>query len=384
MDIDKRRKILVVDDSAVNILFITSLFKGDSYELYSANDGESAILKANKIEPDIILLDIMMPGMDGYEVCSILKKGEKTSNIPVIFLTAENEEESIVKAFEVGGKDYVTKPIRSKELLSRVKTHLEIKSQKEMLKSVNDLLEKKVDERTLQLKKANEELEKIDKVKSDFLGLISHELRTPLNGIVGFSEILLSMITDAEQITFIKEILKSSNSLLKLSDIALVITELKANKYQINIRKASIHKLIDDVIEKLKTQIEEKNITINVRIVPDNLAVNVDDVLIIDVLYNIIDNAVKYSKNNDCVQIDSYINDKLVKIEITDNGPGFSQKNLGNLFSILSVEDFDYHSKGFGLGLYFSKLIIDAHNGLIDVKNLDQRGAKVSISLKID
>jgi two-component system, sensor histidine kinase and response regulator len=139
----------------------------------------------------------MMPEMDGYEVCEKLRADERTKDVPIIFLTAKALKEDIIKGFEVGGQDYITKPFDARELMERVKTQLELKTQREILKNMNEVLEEKVKERTALLQealsnldKANQELQGLDTAKNNFLMMISHELRTPLNGIVGASYFL--------------------------------------------------------------------------------------------------------------------------------------------------------------------------------------------------
>jgi len=182
--------ILIVDDTPENIDILVELL--EDFETQIAINGEDALETAWEDTPDLILLDIMMPEMDGYEVCKKLRADERTKDIPVIFLTAKTQKEDIVKGFEVGGQDYITKPFDARELMERVKTQLELKTQREILKNMNTILEGKVQERTaqlhesnLQLEKANSKLVVLDKAKNNFLNLISHEIRTPLNGIVG-------------------------------------------------------------------------------------------------------------------------------------------------------------------------------------------------------
>jgi CheY-like chemotaxis protein len=141
--------ILIVDDTPVNIDILVELL--DDFEKQIAINGADALETAFENPPDLILLDIMMPEMDGYEVCERLRANERTKNIPVIFLTAKTQKEDIVKGFKAGGQDYVTKPFDAHELLERVKTQLELKTQREILKNMNNILEEKVQERTAQL-----------------------------------------------------------------------------------------------------------------------------------------------------------------------------------------------------------------------------------------
>ena len=191
-------KILVVDDNPKNIQVIGSLLREVGYSVGFAFDGQQALTLLNKTNDyDLVLLDVNMPVMNGFETCRAMRRNGNLMDIPVLFLTALNEINDVVSGFDAGGQDYITKPFNSEELLSRVKTHIELKHAKDQLKLVNQWLEEKVQERTKELQQANSkleaanrELQALDKAKSDFLNIISHEINTPLNGIVGFVDIL--------------------------------------------------------------------------------------------------------------------------------------------------------------------------------------------------
>ena len=181
----KNNRILVVDDNDKNIQVIASLLAENHYNVEYAVNGLDALALLSSENFDLILLDIMMPKMDGYEVCNKIKEDNAHSEIPIIFLTARTDVQSIKKAFEYGALDYISKPFSNDELLARVKTHIELKNVKEELRELNRGLEKKVLARTAELDQANKKLVAIDKAKSQFINIISHEIRTPLNGIIG-------------------------------------------------------------------------------------------------------------------------------------------------------------------------------------------------------
>ncbi|MCC7316973.1 MAG: response regulator, partial [Bacteroidales bacterium] len=222
--------ILVVDDTPENIEILVELL--DGFDLKVAINGQEALETAWEGQaPDLILLDIMMPEMDGYEACRQLRADERTREVPVIFLTAKTQKEDIYKAFEAGGQDYVTKPFDARELMERVKTQLELKTQREVLKDMNLLLEEKVRERTEQLDKANKELMVLDEAKNSFLMMISHEIRTPLNGIVGATYFLNDSLAEDNDLAEFVDMLKTSvDRLEKFSTTALIITQLSTNQ----------------------------------------------------------------------------------------------------------------------------------------------------------
>ena len=182
---NKDFRILIVDDVPKNIQVLGNILINEKYQISYTQDGNHALALIKKNEFDLILLDIMMPEIDGYEVCKKIMADPETAEIPVIFLTAKADKESVIKGFKLGARDYVTKPFNAEELLARVRTHLELKDKNEQLKNVNQTLEQKVIERTTELRSANKKLLTLDKAKSDFLNIIGHEIRTPLNGIQG-------------------------------------------------------------------------------------------------------------------------------------------------------------------------------------------------------
>ena len=196
-------RILVVDDVAENRKLITAILKKDTgYEITTAKSGKavlSLVTEKNKRNPDLILLDIMMPEMNGVETANQLKKNKKTKNIPIIFLTTLDDEKSKILAFESGGADYITKPFEPIIVQKRIKTHLELEAHK-------NNLEKIINARTNQYKEAKQEAEEKAtqaenalKVKSQFMSTMSHELRTPMNGVIGMVDVLLDSGLTEEQ-----------------------------------------------------------------------------------------------------------------------------------------------------------------------------------------
>jgi len=191
--------VLIVDDLPKNIQVLGKILSDEGFRVAFSTNGQDALRLVGETGFDCILLDIMMPGMDGFEVCMELKKKAVSQDIPVIFLTAKNEQESVVKGFELGAQDYVTKPFNSAELIARVKTHIDLVEKKKELNNLNLHLEDKVRQRTSELENANRQLERLEQTKSDFLSIISHELRTPLTGITGLTGLLDQTELDDEQ-----------------------------------------------------------------------------------------------------------------------------------------------------------------------------------------
>ena len=285
--------ILIVDDTPENIDILVELL--EDFEKKIAINGEDALKIALKgMPPDLILLDILMPGIDGYEVCRRLRASERTKEVPIIFLTVKSLKDDIVKGFEVGGQDYITKPFDGRELIERVKTQLELKSQREILrtqretlKNMNVVLEEKVKERTAQLKnaltkldKASKELQGLDTAKNNFLHMISHESRTPLNGIVGAAYLIKDVIEDnAEFVKFVDMLQSNVDRLEDFSITALLVTQLQTGYYVASCEPNKTKKLIYKCIESIKDYSQKQNVVITIDPIDSLWEIHVDEKL---------------------------------------------------------------------------------------------------------
>jgi len=378
--------IIIVDDNPSNLQMLGKTLRTENYHVEFAIDGKTALEWINNREFDLILLDIMMPEMDGFEVCSIIRSETKYNNTPIIFLTAETGKESVLKGFEIGAQDFITKPFDSRELLARVRTHLEIKHNREQLQILNKHLEDKVRERTTQLQQANEELKEahvklleLDQAKCEFLRLISHEIRTPLNGILGPVQLIKDRI-GSENIESLLNILDDSVSRLeKFSYNALLITRLRTKKDKIFKTKLALKKIINDCLEELSGDIHEKQIRPDLRNIPNDVHVEGEYELLKICLVNILNNAVRFSPENGVIKIKVFERDTETICEITNDGPRFSKEILSKPFELFSLNEQNFNGR-LGMGLYTSKLIMDAHSGTIVAGNTKKGEAMIKLS----
>ncbi len=221
---EEKTTVMIVDDTPANLDLLRSMLATPGYRVMVFPRGSAALAAAALQPPDLILLDILMPEMDGYEVCRRLKASEILREIPVIFISALSETLDKVKAFSLGGVDYLTKPFQEEEVLARVRTHLQIRALQKTLSLQNEHLEKRVAERTRELEQANRRLIDVDRLKNDFFRMISHELRTPATGVLGMAELLLGECPESETVVKFKEMFRqSSQRLMNLINDATTI-----------------------------------------------------------------------------------------------------------------------------------------------------------------
>ncbi|MCX6280509.1 MAG: hybrid sensor histidine kinase/response regulator [Bacteroidetes bacterium] len=376
-------KILAVDDNPKNLKVLAALLSPQSYQVDYAFSGPEAISILEAESYDLILLDIMMPGMDGYETCIRIKSMSQHNLVPVIFLTAKTDMASLNKAFTSGGVDYLTKPFSPEELLARVKTHLELKSSRQQLQEVNSWLEQKVEERTEALRSAHDELEKayrslqsLDKAKTDFLHMINHELRTPLNAILGFTNILQDEVESPEVKEHVEFIFHSSMRLEKFLAVVLQLTELIAMDKPLKKKPTSLGRMLEFCLNDYVGLTGKKGINTLLDPKLTDALIDGNEKLIRSCFLGVVENAIEYSPDGGEIRIKLVEGDGFKGCEITDQGPGFSEQAMKNLFSLFGLGG-QHVDENVGLDLCLAKMIMDAHGGRVEVRNITEGGASV-------
>jgi two-component system sensor histidine kinase/response regulator len=381
--------ILIVDDNPKNLQVLGKTLEQENYRVEFAIDGKTALEWVENQDFDLILLDIIMPGMDGFEVCEKIRSDPKKKNIPIIFLTSETNKESILKGFELGARDYVTKPFNTKELLARVKTHLELEYSKEQLRLLNRSLEEKVAARTGELSETIEKLNlaknkllQLDRIKSEFLHIISHEIRTSLNGILGPVRLLKDQV-DPDDLRGLINILDISVSRLeRFSYDALLITELRTDKDRISKRRISLNDVIDSAIMDVNGLLKENSIRIKTEEISEPVFISGEFELLKTCFVKILENAIKYSEKKGQIELKVTQSNPYVTCEVVDYGKGFSQEAKSKLFELFSSGE-KFIDQNLGLGMALVKLIMDAHSGKIEIENNEQGGASVKLTFNM-
>ncbi|SNR63707.1 hybrid sensor histidine kinase/response regulator [Lutibacter flavus] len=360
-----KKVILIVDDNANNLKLIANVLTGSNYDFRMAKSGKLALSILEKTKPDLILLDIQMPEMDGYETCRRIRKNKETDNIPIIFLTANTDSESVNEAFKAGGVDFVTKPFYSEELLARINTHIKLKNQ-------------------------TEELARQNATKDKFFSIISHDLKNPLANIIGFSELLKEDFDElkTEQIkSFIQYIYESSMFSLEILDDLMNWARIQNGSLKSEKNNINLSSLLNKNIEGHTPQALAKNIHFNSQF-DENLVVNADEKMISTVVRNLISNAIKFTPNGGEIVVSSkellVNNKKVIETEIKDNGIGMSYEDLNKLFKIEHnfISKGTNNETGTGLGLILCKEFISKNDGEIRVESKLELGSKFIFDLE--
>jgi two-component system, sensor histidine kinase and response regulator len=369
MDKETKPLILIVDDNMKNLQVLGNILYKHGYDTAFATNGNEAIKYFDTELADLVLLDIMMPEIDGYKVCKILKTNNRTRSIPVIFLTAKTDKDSIVKGFEVGGVDYLTKPFNESELLARVATHIELKISKDkLIESQKQLLES-------------------NRTKDKFFSIIAHDLKNPLLGLVNISEALID--TDKKDIEQVNKLTDMLHDVVmnqyKLLENLLEWSNLQTKRRQINPEKCHIEELIDDIVSLYLPVANNKNITI---IYPDTGGEHymfADEKMIETVLRNIISNAIKFTTEGGFIHISLDERDNHQKIIVSDTGIGIDEKDIPKLFdmSVTHTTSGTNKEKGTGLGLILCKELVEMNKGEIKVASEKGKGSTFSVFLPV-
>ncbi|HEV3200384.1 MAG TPA: response regulator, partial [Bryobacteraceae bacterium] len=256
-------RIMVVDDQPANLKLMEDILRAEGYQVRSFPRGRLALAVARQDQPDLILLDITMPEMNGFEVCQHLKSDPKLMAIPVIFLSALSDAEDKLKGFSCGGVDYITKPFQVEEVQARVRTHLELHRLHSELRRHTDHLEEIVRERTRELEETQARLQFLDQAKSDFLKLISHELRTPLNGLLGIGQLLLKELPPGPEEGEFREIFEQSRQrILGITENALLLTQIQVEAERFTPKPLCLDSILTAALDRAAPFANSRQITI--------------------------------------------------------------------------------------------------------------------------
>lgn len=358
--------LLVADDEDSNLDLLVRLFEPLGWEVTTAINGQEALWKVERKVPDIILLDVSMPGLDGYEVCRQLKRREEYKRIPVIFLTARTGPESMLEGFEAGGVDYIAKPFHPQELLVRTKMHLELRQSQD------------------QLREAYAALKTLNANQSRIFTIIAHDLRNPFNGLKMFPQLLkmqydrmskeevMALASDLEQ-----EVSRVHSFLGDLLNWSILQME------QVSVQPSHVnpHDAVQAALSLAYMSSRSKEQVVE-NLVPKDMRMFVDPQVLNTVLRNLVSNAVKFTQRGGQISISATQNEKETVISVRDNGVGLPAHRLAQLFQPqhrqknLGTEE----ESGSGLGLIICHELVERHGGQIWAESVQGKGSTFHVS----
>jgi CheY-like chemotaxis protein len=347
--------ILVVDDVSANLKLLDDILKSEGYKTRPVPNGELALRAVTKEKPDLILLDIMMPGMDGFEVCRHLKKNDDLKDIPVIFISALGETDDIVKALAMGGVDYINKPFHAEEVKARVHTHLKIGRQRK-------------------------ELMELNATKDKFFSIIAHDLRGPFNGFLGLTKIMAEEsqnLTRDEIQQYAASMSNTASNLFQLLENLLEWSLIQRGLKGYGPVSSLLMPAITESIQPVMDSANKKGIMITCEI-PSDLDIFADTDMLASIIRNLTSNSIKFTQKGGTITIAAKtVNDNFIEISVKDTGIGMNSTMVENLFRL----DVQTNRKGTegepssGLGLNLSKDFIEKHGGKIWAESIVGQGS---------
>lgn len=363
----RRQTVMIVDDTPANIEILSESL-GDEYELFFATSGADALELIRADKPDLILLDIMMPGMDGYELCSILKEDASTRNIPIIFVTAMIGEEEEIKGLELGAIDYLTKPISPHIVRARVKNHLELKRYRDLLETLASAA---------------------DRAKKEFLRSVSHELRTPLTPIIGMTDLVLDTEQDDNKRKYLTMVQKSALRLLGTVEDLIETSRLEGEGSAPDNAPFMLKSFFDTVSMEARTQAAGKGLEFRFLLDPALPAAIVSDQgMLHKVLSMLLSNAVKFTPAGEValeVRQQEVAGEPMLQFSVSDTGIGIEQEDLERIFSDFTQSDGSITRSfpGLGLGLTLARRMTELMDGSIWAESAPGGGSIFQVQIPL-
>ncbi len=377
---EHKGNILVVDDTPANLRLLANFLTDQGYKARAVPNGTLALNAAKHEVPDLVLLDINMPGMNGYEVCRQLKLDEITQNVPVIFISALDELDDKIKAFTTGGVDYITKPIQFEEVLARVQTHLSVSR----LQKETEVLVDQLSGLSLELKMAKDKADQANRAKSIFLAKMSHEIRTPLNAILGYTQIMHRASDLPERHgKSIETIHQSGEHLLGLINDILDISKIEAGEEELNEANFDLFGMTKRLGAMFELRCSQKDLTWKMTANVAKGSVCGDERKLRQVLINLLGNAVKFTPSGEVHLLVERREEEQVYFEVKDTGPGIPKEKQISIFELFHQEEAGLNQGGTGLGLAISQRQVGLMGSRIELDSTPGEGSTFSFTLKL-
>ena len=359
--------ILVVDDTLANLQLLTEMLKKRGYRVRPVPSGRLALQAVQKEKPDLILLDINMPEMNGYEVCEHLKADAALKELPVLFISALDETIDKIKAFTAGGVDYVTKPFQFEEVEARVQTHLKLRR-----------LQIELESRNRQLQENYDQLRKLEVLQDNLTHMIVHDMRSPLLGLTGNLELLemdAEKKLNGDDLDLLKNARSSGGILVGMVNSLLDISRMEQGQMPLNVTKSDMDVLIQNAINSLGSL--TKQVSLHYQKQSPPMMVNCDANLVTRVIANLVGNAIKFTPEGGQVTVSEESNGTEVTLCVADTGRGIPREYHAKIFEKFGQVEARQQREMYstGLGLTFCKLAVEAHGGEIGVESEPDKGS---------
>lgn len=371
---ERRASILIVDDTLENLRLLSTMLRGQGYEVRPVTSGKQALAAVEHDLPALILLDISMPEMSGYEVCERLKAEPRSRDIPVIFLTAMTELDSRVNAFKVGGIDYITKPFHLDEVYARVRAHLNLRN-----------LQAQLEERNRHLQESYTRLRELEKLRDDLIHMVVHDMRSPLSRSLVLLELAAAELppnVSEETRTMLGEAHAATRELVEMAQQLLDINRMEHRALQLNLEAHTAREIANKAVADSQSMAHQFGVVLENR--ARDVRMRCDEMLVRRILLNLLSNGIKHAPRDTSVVVSAELDAQGgTLISVSDRGPGIPAEYRQRIFEkfeqLGARRSKQYHSVG--LGLAFCKLATEAHGGAIGVECLEGQGSRFWFTL---
>lgn len=350
-----QHRILIVDDNPTNVDLLEDILADEYPGVLTASSGEEALEVASTCHPHLILLDIMMPGIDGYETCRRIRAHAALRHTKVIMLSAKAMVSERLQGYEAGADDYITKPFDEEEFLAKVRVYLQLKS-----------------------------LQEVEQLTSDLFTLLNHETRTPLNGIIPPLEMLCSGDIEApeDRNSLLDIALQSAKRLLNLFEKVMALSSMKAEQWEFDLEPVLVAEVVHRAVSTVSAKAIERNVQMTSQL-PEAVITMLDREQMQHAITALLTHAIYLSPPGACVVVDFSCEDRHLVLTVTDQGEGIDPEALPHVFEAFFQSDVRPHNEGLGLDMAIARQIVLAHNGAIDVVSTKGVGTTFTVRLPV-